>query len=95
MTSENIWLWIQVSLLLKDSFVDSFPNKDRPFIKVLYFALFYILLFLRLYFELFRTIFWQTALSLFLLLSSRDHVFLHLIESNFIIYKYLLIKKYF
>jgi hypothetical protein len=27
----------QVSLLLKDSFVDSFPIKDRPFIKVDFF----------------------------------------------------------
>lgn len=26
----------QVSLLLKDSFIDSFPIKDRPFIKVNY-----------------------------------------------------------
>ena len=25
----------QVSLLLKDSFIDSFPSNDRPFIKVL------------------------------------------------------------
>lgn len=26
----------QVSLLLKDSFIDSFPSKDRPFMKVFF-----------------------------------------------------------
>lgn len=28
-------LYDQVSLLLKDSFIDSFPSKDHPFVKVL------------------------------------------------------------
>ena len=38
----------QVSLLLKDSFIDSFPSKDRPFIKVicvLYFSGSHLLVF--------------------------------------------------
>lgn len=30
----------QVSLLLKDSFIDSFPDRDRPFIKVTLFRSF-------------------------------------------------------
>lgn len=30
----KILLCFQVSLLLKDSFIDSFPSKDRSFIKV-------------------------------------------------------------
>lgn len=31
----------QVSLLLKDSFIDSFPSRDRPFIKVILGSLIY------------------------------------------------------
>lgn len=30
----NINLLFQVSILLKDSFLDSFPSKDQPFVKV-------------------------------------------------------------
>lgn len=35
LTDEILVLTFQVSLLLKDSFIDSFPSKDRPFIKVI------------------------------------------------------------
>ncbi|XP_062216805.1 uncharacterized protein LOC133916923 isoform X2 [Phragmites australis] len=31
---EAAWRFLNVSLLLKDSFIDSFPSKDRPFIKL-------------------------------------------------------------
>lgn len=34
----------QVSLLLKDSFIDSFPSRDRPFIKVTCFLVFCLLM---------------------------------------------------